>query len=171
MNASATLRNLLQSCLEFHSILNLLQKTSSWANCNSSYDVILSYLAKNSIQRNMNRRREKRVGSGRGKSLSFTKITSEINQFNIGEQIIVICIWKIDGKGYICLENQVFSALNHRHRFMPTPCHFSPLLMTEFRSIRRCLASPGQIHQWILNGIYKMCALMWLRVYNHDLGL
>ena len=30
---------------------------------------------------------------------------------------------------------------------------FSPLLMMEFRSIRRCFAFPGQIHRWILNGI------------------
>ena len=68
------------------------------------YLLYLSYLVKNSIQRNMNRRGEKRVGSGREKSLSF----------NIGEQTIVICIWKIDGKGYICLENQTFSTLNLR---------------------------------------------------------
>ena len=32
-------------------------------------------------------------------------------------------------------------------------CHFLPLLMIEFRSIHRCLAFPGQIHRWILNGI------------------
>ena len=31
---------------------------------------------------------------------------------NIGEQIIVIYIWKINGKGYIYLENQAFSAMN-----------------------------------------------------------
>ena len=44
------------------------------------YDIILSYLVKNSIQRNMNRRGEKRVGAGQEKSLSFTKITKEMNQ-------------------------------------------------------------------------------------------
>ena len=37
MNASATSRSPLQSCLVFRSILDLLQKTSFWANCNSSY--------------------------------------------------------------------------------------------------------------------------------------
>ena len=80
MYASATPRNPLQSCLVFHSIIDLLQKTSFWANFNSSYDIILSYLVKNSIQRNMNRRGEKRVGARRKKSLSFTKITKEMNQ-------------------------------------------------------------------------------------------
>ena len=33
---------------------------------------------------------------------------------NFGEQIIITYIWKIDGKGYIYLENQAFSALNLR---------------------------------------------------------
>ena len=46
----------------------------------TSYDIILSYLVKNSIQRNMKRRGEKRVGAEREKSLSFTKITKEMNQ-------------------------------------------------------------------------------------------
>ena len=79
---------------------------------------------------------------------------------NIGEHIIVICIWKIDGKGCICLENQAFSTLNLRHGFMPTPTQISHLYWIEFRSIRRCLAFPGQIHRWILNGIIKkkMCS-------------
>ena len=58
------------------------------------------YLVKKGIQRNMTRRDEKRIGAGREKSPSFAKVT------NIGEQIIVIYIWKIDGKGYICLEIQ-----------------------------------------------------------------
>ena len=68
----------------------------------------------------MNRRGEKRVGAGGGggggkKSLSFTKITREIKRMNnIGELIIFICIWKVDGKGYMCLENQAFSTLNLR---------------------------------------------------------
>ena len=53
---------------------------SFWANVNSSYDIILSYLVKNRIQRNMNRRGEKRVGAWREKSPSFTKITKEMNQ-------------------------------------------------------------------------------------------
>ena len=80
MYASDTSRNPLQSCLVFHSILDLLQKTSFWANFNSSYDIILSYLVKNSIQRNMNRRGAKRIGAGRGKSPLFAKITKEMNQ-------------------------------------------------------------------------------------------
>ena len=43
----------------------------------------------------MNSGGEKRVGAGREKSLSFTKITKEIKRINnIGELIIVICIGK-----------------------------------------------------------------------------
>ena len=80
MYASATSRNPLQSCLVFHLILDLLQKTSFWAKSNSSYDIILWYLVKNSVQRNMNRRGEKPVGAGQGKLVSFTKITKEMNQ-------------------------------------------------------------------------------------------
>ena len=68
MYASATSRNPLHSCLVFHSILDLLQKT-----CLTAYDIILSYLVKNSIQRNMNRRGEKRVGAGREKSVRLPK--------------------------------------------------------------------------------------------------
>ena len=47
---------------------------------NLSYDIILSYLDKTSIQRNMNRRGKERVGAGREKLRSFTKITKEMNQ-------------------------------------------------------------------------------------------
>ena len=79
-SASATSRNPLQSCLVFHLILDLLQKTCFWANFDSSYDIMLSYLVKNSIQRNKNRRGEKRVSARWEKSLSFTKITKEMNQ-------------------------------------------------------------------------------------------
>ena len=64
----------------FHSILDLLLKTSFRANVYSSYYIILSYLVKNSIQRNMNRRGEKCVGTRQEKSPLFTKITREINQ-------------------------------------------------------------------------------------------
>ena len=79
----AAKRQLLKGTREnrtFHSILDLLQETSFKANFNPFYDIVLSYLVKNSIQRNMNRRGEKRVGAGREKSPSFTKITKEMNQ-------------------------------------------------------------------------------------------
>ena len=75
-----TSKNPLQSCLVFHLILDLLEKTSFWANFYSSYEIILSYLVKNSTQRNINRGGEKRVGAGRKKWPSFTKITKEMNQ-------------------------------------------------------------------------------------------
>ena len=76
--ASDTSRNPLQSSLVFHLILDLLLKISFWANFYLSFYIILSYLAKSSIQRNMNRRGEKRLGAGREKSPSFTKITKEM---------------------------------------------------------------------------------------------
>ena len=61
----------------------------------------------------MNRRGDKRVGAVREISPSPIKITRE-RIGNISEQIMVIYIWKIDGKGYIYLENQTFPTLNLR---------------------------------------------------------
>ena len=67
-------------CLVFHSIFDLLLEISFWANFYSSYYNIFSCLVKNSIQRNLKRRGEQRVGAGREKSPSFIKITREMNQ-------------------------------------------------------------------------------------------
>ena len=47
------------------------------------FHYFIMYLVKNSIQRNVNRRREKRVGARREKSLSFTKITSRNESCNL----------------------------------------------------------------------------------------
>ena len=58
----------------------------------------------------MKKRGEKRVGAGREKSPLFNKITKEMKQANNR----YMCIWKIDGKGYICLENQAFTTFNLR---------------------------------------------------------
>ena len=56
--------------------------------------------------------------------------------------MIVIYIWKMDGKGYIYLKNQAFSTMNLPHSTITqTLCNFSPLLMFELGSICRCLAS------------------------------
>ena len=66
------LKNPLPSCLVFHSILDLLLKISFRANFYSSYEIVLSYLVKNSIQRNLNKSGEKRAVAGREKSPSFT---------------------------------------------------------------------------------------------------
>ena len=54
---------------------------------------ITSYLVKKSIQGNMNRRREKRVGTGREKSPSFTKITREMNLCVHCDDHFFIFIW------------------------------------------------------------------------------
>ena len=149
--ASDTSRNPLQSCLVFHSILDLLLKISFLANLYSSYYIILSSLVNNSIvQRNMNRRGEKRVGAVREKSPSPIKITRE-RISNIGEQIMVIYIWKIDGKGYIYLEYQAFSTLNLRQWFRLRAishlywCSNSDVLVDVWLSLK--------IHRRILNGI------------------
>ena len=51
----------------------------------------------------------------------------------------------MDGKGYIYLENRAFSTVNLPHNTITqTSCNFSPLLMFEFGSIRRRLASLEQ---------------------------
>ena len=48
---------LFHSCLVSHSIIDLLLKTSFWANFYSSYNIILSYSVKHSIQRNMHEKK------------------------------------------------------------------------------------------------------------------
>ena len=65
-----------------------------------------------------------------------------IGTSNSGEQIIVTYIWKMDEKGYIYLENQALSTVN-----LPQSFNFSPLLMFDFGSIRRCLAFIGKIYR------------------------
>ena len=63
----------------------------------------------------MNRRGEKRVGALRWeKSPLFTKITREMNQQHIGEQIIVIYIFRKSMEKVTYLENQAFSTVNLR---------------------------------------------------------
>ena len=123
MYASDTSRYPFQSCLVFHSILDLLRKTSFWGNVNSSYDIILSYLVKNNIQRNLNRKGEKCVGAGREKSPSLTKIAKKMNQYHWranNRSIYFESRWKrlhMFGKS---------SFLRQWVIFMQTPCHFSP---------------------------------------------
>ena len=105
MNASATSRSALQSCLVFHSMLDLLQKNYFLANFNSS--IISLQNPKEHEQKRWESRR-RRAGE-----IAFVYQNNKEKWIdNIGGQIIVICIWKIGGKGYICLENQAFSTLN-----------------------------------------------------------
>ena len=139
----------LQSCRVFYFIFALLLKTSFWANFESSYHIILLYLVKHNIQRNSKRRGGKRICAGREKSPSFTKITRKWIS-NISEQIIAIYIWKIDGKGYINLENQAFSTLNLRQCFrLRVISHV--YWFFEFGSICRCLPFPRRVHRtWVL---------------------
>ena len=88
----------------------------------------------------MNRSGEKRVGARQEKSPLFTKITREMNQLNIDEQIIAIYIWEsmeVHIYFYI-LRKSCF--LDHEHSTMiQTLCNFSPPMMFEFGSIHLCL--------------------------------
>ena len=78
----------------------------------------------------------------------------------------------MDGKGYIYLKHQALLTMNLPHSTItPTLCNFSPLLMFEFGSIRRCQASLEQSIGEFSMVYKKMSALMWLRAFNHDFGL
>ena len=78
----------------------------------------------------------------------------------------------MDGKGYIHLENQAFSTVNLPYSTITqTSCNFSPILMFEFGSIRRCLASLQKSIGEFSMVYRKMSALMWLRAYNYDFSL
>ena len=87
---------------------------------------------------------------------------------NIGQQIIVIYTWKIDGKGYIYLENQAFLNLNLRHWLIS---HLYWCSSRKYLSMFGFpLTNPSVNSQWY--NVYKnMSALIWLRVVNHNFGL
>ena len=92
----------------------------------------------------MNRRGEKRVGAGREKSPSFTKITREMI-INIDEQIIVIFIWKMDGIGYVYLENQAFSTVTFHT--VQSPRQFLPPTEVRIRKYSLIFGFHGKIHR------------------------
>ena len=67
-----------------------------------------------------------------------------MNQQHIGEQIIVIYIFR---KSMEKVTYGKSSFLNCEPSTMiQTSCNFSPVLMFEFGRIRRCLAFPEKIH-------------------------
>ena len=72
------MRNPLQSCLVFHSVLDLLQKPVFEQTL--THPITLFYHIWLKTASKGTRTGEKRVGAGREKSLSFTKITKEMNQ-------------------------------------------------------------------------------------------
>ena len=124
---------------------------------------ILSYLVENSIQRNMNRRGEKRVGTRWENSPSFIKTTREMNQWH----------WWANNR-YIYLENgwkrlHIFeksSILDHEPSTQYNHSDFMQFLTSTDVRIGKyssMFGFPGKIHWWILNGISKMSVLMWLR--------
>ena len=81
--ASDTSRNPLQSYLVFHSNLDILLKTSFWANFNLPCDIILHYfdiILQYSKEREQKRWETRRRPAGEIAFNSFTKITREMNQ-------------------------------------------------------------------------------------------
>ena len=169
MFASGTSRNLLQSCLVFHLILDLLLRTSFWANLYSSYYIISSYLVKNSIQRNMNRGGEKRVSTGQEKSHLFTKTTREMNKKRWANYLFRYLEYRC--KGLHVFGKSSFLHLEPSTMIQTSVISHLLVLMFKFGSICRCLAYPGQIHGEFSMVYKKMSVLIWLRVYNHDFGL
>ena len=169
MFASDTSKNLLQSCLVFHLILDLLLKTSFWANFYSSYYIISSYLVKHSIQRNMNRGGEKRVSTGQEKSHSFTKTTREMNKKQWANYLFRYLENRC--KGLHVFGKSSFLDLEPSTMIQTSLISHLLVLMFEFGSICQCLAYPGQIHCEFSMVYKKMNVLIWLRVYNHDFGL
>ena len=80
IHASDTSRNTLQSCLLLHLILDLLMKTSFWANFYSSYCTLFYHIWLRTVFKGTwTEEVTKRVGAGRVKSPLFTKITREKN--------------------------------------------------------------------------------------------
>ena len=85
---------------------------------------------------------------------------------NIGEQIIVIYIWKMDGKGYICLENQAsfnndlcrLCVISHLHWWLNSEVFVD---VSGFPCLDKSKGEFSIVYK-------KMSALLWLRVYNHD---
>ena len=169
MFASGTSINLLPSCLVFHLILDLLLKTSFWANFYSSYYIISSYLVKNSIQRNMNRGGEKCVSTGQEKSHSFTKTTREMNKKRWANYLFRY--FENRCKGLHVFGKSSFLDLESSTMIPPSVISHVLVLMFEFGSICWCLADTGQIHGEFSMVYKKMSVLIWLRVYNHDFGL
>ena len=103
----------------------------------------------------MNRSGEKRVGARQEKSPLFTKITREMNQLNIDEQIIAIYIWEINGGSYIFL--YIKKIMLSRPWTFDNDSDFVQFLTSNDVRIRKYssmfIAFPGKIHLQILNGI------------------
>ena len=75
-------------------------------------------------------------------------------------------ISKIDGKGYICLENQAFFD-NDLYRLRV----ISHLQSTDDRIQKYSSMSVDKSIGEFYIVYKKMSALLWLRVYNHDFGV
>ena len=115
-------------CLVFHSITDLLLETPFWANFYSSYYIILSYLVKNSIQRNVNRRGEKHLLmlGGRNRLCLPKIITREMNkkQWWANNHYFIYKYLENWWKVFIYLENKTFSTLNLQQWFrLPVISH------------------------------------------------
>ena len=173
MYALDTSRNLLQSCLVFHSILDLLQKTSFWENFNSSYNIILSCLVKNSIQRNLQQKRRETRGRRAGE-IAFVYQNNKRNEsitpaskwlfYIFGKSMEkVTYVWKIKLSRSWTFDNGTcrLCIISHLHRWSN-----SEVFVYVWLFLEKSIGEFSMVYRRM-----SASALIWLRVYNHDFGL
>ena len=87
---------------------------------------------------------------------------------NIGKQIIVIYIWKVNGKGYI---HRIFGKSSLLDLEPSKVINFSLLLIFQSEVfVDVWLSLDKSIGEFSM--VYKnMSALIWLRVFNHNFSL
>ena len=119
----------------------------------------------------MSRRGEKRVGAGREKSLSFTKITKEMNQQwpTNNHYINSESLWKRlhkFGKSSFISRPWTFDNDSCRLRVISHLYWWSnsEVFVDVWLSLDKSIGECSMVYR-------KMSALVWLRVYNHDFGL
>ena len=147
----------LQSCLAFHWIFDLLLKISFWANFFSSYYTVFSYLVENSIQRNMNRRGEKRVGDGRDKSPWF------VYHYNKRNESVTLASKQ---SLYICMvrQNVVKTTVTHSPAArVPLLCFYDILTS----SVIYYWTDARQHGIYLLNIYQKPCIRFHTKIYHY----
>ena len=140
-------RNLLWYCLVFHLILDLILKTSFWANFYTTHKV-LSYLVKHSIQRNMKRSSGKCEDAGQEKLITEKKRNESITLQN-KSSLYKLYNWKIDGEMLHIFEKSSFLDLEPS-AMIQNSRHFSPLLILQIWKFGSPWPSPSVNSQWYL---------------------
>ena len=151
---SDTSRIPLQPCLVFHSILNLILKTSFWANV-YSFHKGLSYFVKHSIQRNMKRSGGTHEGAGQEKLFTRKKRNESIT-LQSKSSLFTLYISKIDGERLHIFEKSNFFDLEPL-AMIQNSCHFSPLLILQIWKFGSPWTSPSVNSQWYIK---KECSDM-----------